>query len=180
MGTDTDTDVDADADTDADADADTDADTDSDTPSTEDTESEVNTSTDSDTETPLEFQDVCSFEEMVELGEPDAAGMVLVPPNHPDILYFGRVDCADPSAPTFAYPGVSIRIKFNGTDIDMEMTDRGTAEQPNFYNIIVDDTDPQVLELIPGRNTYILAENLSSDTHTVEIFKRIESNSNKG
>ncbi|MBN1653087.1 MAG: hypothetical protein JXA30_04855 [Deltaproteobacteria bacterium] len=124
--------------------------------------------------------DVCGFTAPVSLGEVEADGMVLVPPNHPDILYFGRIDCSTPLAPSFAFPGVSIRVAFNGDAIDIVFTDHGNANSPNYYNVIIDAGEPEVLEMIPGRNVYTLAENLSTGVHTVELFKRVESNQDEG
>ena len=146
---------------------------------------ETDSDTDSETETEDDFvpdpeANVCNFTEAVTLGEPDEDGMVLVPPNHPEIQYFGRVDCADPSAPAFGYPGVSIRAKFEGDAVDMVMDDSGNGDKINYYNVIIDDGEPTVLEMIPGENTYSLASELEDTEHTVEIYKRVESNYGAG
>ena len=109
------------------------------------------------------------------LGAPAADGYVTVPANHPDILYFGRVDCAVPTAPSFAWPGVSIRMQFQGTGVDMMLTDSGTAGEVNYYDVILDGGAPTDLQMMPGPQTYQLARNLAAGTHTVEIWKRIES-----
>ena len=124
--------------------------------------------------------DVCGFQEPVTLGEVDEDGMVHVPANHPEIRYMGRVDCTDPEAPAFGFPGVTIRARFEGTGIDTILVDNGTGDQPNFYNIIIDDGEPTVLETSPGENTYVLAEELDDAEHTVEIYKRVEYNAGKG
>ncbi len=129
---------------------------------------------------PGEKTDVCRFETPVTPGAPEADGMVVVPPDHPEIWYMGRVDCSDPSAPSFAFPGVSIRARFQGSALDMLFDDNGTASRTNFYNIIIDGGEPIVLEMVSGENRYELARNLPGGEHTVEIFKRVESNSNAG
>jgi len=98
-----------------------------------------------------------------------------VPANHPDILYFGRVDCSAPTAPAFAWPGVTIRMQFDGTGVDMMLTDFGTASEVNYYDVILDGGTPTDLQVMPGAQTYQLARNLAPGSHTVEIFKRIES-----
>ncbi len=124
--------------------------------------------------------DVCGFQDPVTLGAADEDGMVHVPANHPEIRYMGRVDCTDPEAPAFGFPGVTIRAGFEGTEIDMVLVDEGNSNEPNFYNIIIDDGEPMVLEAIPGENTYVLADALEDAEHTVEIYKRIESGGGRG
>ncbi len=111
--------------------------------------------------------------------------MVLVPPNHPNILYFGRVDCTDSKAPSFAFPGVSIRASFSGADsIDIILNDHGSAGSPNFYEVIIDDSENTArldISVSGGDTTYNIADGLSTNAvHTVEIFKRVESNGGQG
>ncbi len=121
------------------------------------------------------FGSVCGFTAPVTLGAAAADGYVTVPANHPDILYFGRVDCSTPTAPAFAWPGVSIRMQFEGTGVDLMLTDSGNAAEVNYYDVIIDGGTPTDLQMMPGAQTYQLARNLASGTHTVEVFKRIES-----
>ena len=127
-----------------------------------------------------DFPDVCQYSEAVSVGEPDDDGMVLIPPAHPDINYFGRVDCSNPDAPSFHFPGVSIRTSFTGTQIGMVFNDHGRAERRNYYNVIIDDGAPARLEMIPGEATYELASGLTDGPHTVEVFKRNESDWGSG
>lgn len=145
----------------------------------DDTEDDDEDDTDADMETYRDL-DVCKYTEEVAAGSVDSDGMVRIAPNHPDILYFGRVDCSDETAPSFAFPGVSIRAKFEGEAIDLLMKDYGNSSRINYYNVIIDDGDPSVLQVSPDQEVYELARNLSAGEHTVEIFKRIESNSNSG
>jgi hypothetical protein len=63
--------------------------------------------------------DVCKLKEDVAIGQEEEDGMVHIPADHPDIFYSGRVDCSNPAAPAFAYPGVSIRARFEGDAVDM-------------------------------------------------------------
>ncbi len=119
--------------------------------------------------------DVCKFTDPVSLGPPDAEGMVDVPANHPDIFYMGRIDCSNPLAPAFAFPGVSIRARFQGDALDMRLKDYGNAAVINYYNVMIDGGEPTVLEVAPDVEIYSLARGLPDAEHTVEIFKRIES-----
>jgi lysophospholipase L1-like esterase len=145
----------------------------------DDTTGDDEDDTDADMETYRDL-DVCKYTEDVASGSVDADGMVRISPNHPDILYFGRVDCSDETSPSFAFPGVSIRAKFEGEAIDLLMKDYGNSSRINYYNVIIDDADPVVLQVSPDQQVYELARNLSAGEHTVEIFKRIESNGNAG
>ena len=126
------------------------------------------------------FKDVCGFDKPVPAGHREPDGMVLVPPNHPHINYFGRIDCTDPMAPSFAFPGVSIRAKFSGHALDLVFHDHGNLSNINYYNIIIDDGPPEVLIMEPGIHTYKLARRLKGRTHTIEVFKRNESGDGQG
>ena len=162
------------------ADSDTDAGTDS---GQGDTETEIAVAfdfTDSDSVARGADDDVCAFAEAVTSGEPDTDGMVHVPANHPGINYFGRVDCSDPLAPSFAHVGVSIRAQFSGTALDMILSDHGSSQKPNFYNVVIDDGEPVALQVSSGENTYELARGLAAGVHTVEVFKRTESSYGDG
>ncbi len=141
---------------------------------------DTNSEGDTESDAPVSEADVCNFSSEVSLGEPDEDGMILVPPNHPEIRYFGRIDCANENAPSFAFPAVSIRAKFEGDAVGMIMNDHGSVDQPNFYNIIIDNKAPSVLEMTPGENAYLLGENLGQGAHIVEVFKRVEANSGTG
>ncbi len=120
---------------------------------------------------------VCGFKAAVSLGAPADDGFVDVPPNHPDILYSGRVDCSNPKAPAFAFPGVSIRLRFQGDAIDLRLTDHGTggATGTNYYDVIIDGAEPVVLQVSPTQEVYPIGRKLGPGEHTVEVFKRVES-----
>lgn len=119
--------------------------------------------------------DVCGFETEIPLGPIGADNMVTIPPAHPDIVYFGRIDCSNRNAPTFAHSGISIRMRFEGDAIDLQLKDFGDSALFNYYNIIIDDRPPFILEVSPKEERYPLARNLAHGPHTVEIFKRGES-----
>jgi lysophospholipase L1-like esterase len=104
--------------------------------------------------------------------------MIDITADHPDILYVGRVDRSNPTAPALSFPGISIRARFNGDAVDAVIRDFGNAEISNYYNIIVDGGEPTLLRLSPGEAVYELARDMGSGEHTVEIFKRGESGPN--
>ena len=124
---------------------------------------------------------VCGFTAPVEYGAPGVDGMVTVPPDDPNIFYLGRVDCR-PSGPAFAFPAVSVRLRFQGTALDLRLSDggTGTARSTNHYDVSLDGAAPIRLEVAAGDHTYPLARGLSGGEHTLEIVKRGESNGNTG
>lgn len=95
-----------------------------------------------------------------------------------NIRISGRVDKSDPNSVTFAFPGVSIKAKFEGTSIDAILTEygSGTATTTNYFNVIIDGGAPTILKLLSSQMVYNLATGLSDGVHTVELFKRTESN----
>lgn len=120
---------------------------------------------------------VCGFKAPVALGAPAADGFVDVPPAHPYILYFGRVDCSDAAAPAFAFPGVSIRMRFQGDALDLRLRDfgTGTPSTTNAYDVSFDGAAPVALQVSPSQEVYPIGRDLGPGEHTVEIWKRIES-----
>lgn len=125
--------------------------------------------------------DVCGFMDPVAEGKLGADGLVEIAPNHPLIHYAGRIDCNNAAGPAFAWPGVSIRVRFKGDALDMRLRDYGTGTPTttNYYNILVDG-NLTVLQVAPNQEVYELARNLAAGEHTVEIQKRIESNGGTG
>lgn len=101
-----------------------------------------------------------------------------ISPSHPLIRYTGRVDFSDPEAPFFSFPGVSIRVKFTGTQLRVQLDDnalRQDVDTTNYFNVIVDGGEPVLLKTTPEQKEYVLAEELDAGEHEVELFKRSES-----
>ncbi len=102
--------------------------------------------------------------------------------NDTKIQYSGRIDFVNPLQPTYIYPGVSIKAKFNGTGISATIYDygTGTAQTTNYYKVFIDGLiATEQLAMIPGLNTYTLASGLTAADHTVEIMKITEGASGK-
>ncbi len=112
---------------------------------------------------------------------PEEALKTLVLPNDTAIQYTGRIDFSDPLKPSFSYPGVSIKAKFEGTFIDLIMRDYNTGltylgEPDNdYYNILIDDKPVKVLKLNSRDTVYAAGKKLPEGIHTIEIIKRTES-----
>jgi lysophospholipase L1-like esterase len=99
-------------------------------------------------------------------------------PDDSSIQYTGRIDKSNRSAYTFSYCGVTIHTAFYGSFIEAEFTEygNGSAGGTNYFNVIIDgELQEKPLRLQPGKHVYTLAENLSEGAHTIELFKRTES-----
>lgn len=124
---------------------------------------------------------VCGFTEPVTYGAPGADGLVDVPPNDPNIFYMGRVDC-NAQGPAFAFPAVSVRVRFQGDALDLRLRDSGTgtATSTNHYDVSIDGAEPTRLQMMPGDQVYPLGRDLGAGEHIAEIVKRVESGGNSG
>ncbi len=130
---------------------------------------------------PLTSSGVCGFTAAVTYGAPGEDGLVEVPPNDPNIFYMGRVDC-NPAGPAFAFPAVTVRVRFQGDALDLRLRDSGTgtATTTNYYDVSIDGATPTRLQMIPGDQVYPLARDLAAGEHTAEVVKRVESGGNSG
>jgi lysophospholipase L1-like esterase len=88
----------------------------------------------------------------------------------------GRVDCEATDGPQFGFPGVSVRIKFEGTELRATIDDSGagTATTTNYLDVVVDGGDPVAFEVTGASTEYVLAEGLSEGEHEVLLWKRTE------
>lgn len=105
----------------------------------------------------------------------------LIRPSHGNVQVTGRVNTSNPYTYSFAFSGVSIKTAFNGTGISILLKEygSGTATTTNYCNVIIDGGEPTVLQLSKNQTEYVLASNLPKGNHTVEVFKRTESNVGK-
>ena len=94
-----------------------------------------------------------------------------IPANNNKIEYTGRIDFTNPLAPKFSYSGVSIRACFSGTYVSVIMDD-DTGQ--NYYNIILDGEVIDTFNVVVGKKSYNLAEDLKDTIHEIELFKRTE------
>ena len=88
-------------------------------------------------------------------------------------LYAGRIDFADPSAPSVSWPGSSIKANFTGASLAIKLDDQLGK---NYFNVIVDGEaqHPYVLEAKKGEQIYEISSALTPGNHSVEIYKRTE------
>jgi lysophospholipase L1-like esterase len=92
------------------------------------------------------------------------------------IQYTGRIDFSNPAKPSFSYPGISIKAKFQGSAIDIVMKDFGSGgdQGTNYYHILIDGALYKVLQVNNTDTLYTAARGLSDGDHTIEVFKRTE------
>lgn len=98
-------------------------------------------------------------------------------PTNDKIQYTGRIDFSTPTEPTYSFPGISIKAKFNGTGIQATIYDYslGTEKSTNYYKVFIDGAVyTEQLEMTSGENTYTLATGLSAGEHTIELMKITE------
>ncbi|MFN3404875.1 MAG: GDSL-type esterase/lipase family protein [Cytophagaceae bacterium] len=95
----------------------------------------------------------------------------------PLIQYTGRIDFANPKAPAYSFPGISIKASFTGTSVKAVIKDYGSGGNTttNYYNVFIDGVVVKVLKVIATDTLYPLASGLANVQHTVELFKRTES-----
>ncbi len=96
-----------------------------------------------------------------------------IKPDHKLIQYTGRVDFANPNQPLISWPGTSIKAKFTGDTLKVELDDQ---EGKNYFNVIIDGNEqfPHVIQAKQGSHIYPVAYYLNDGEHTVEIYKRTE------
>jgi lysophospholipase L1-like esterase len=94
----------------------------------------------------------------------------------PHVRATGRVDRRDPNAPSFAYPGVTFELAFEGEGLTVELDDsgRGDAQHTNHYQVVVDGEPTVDLAVKPGTHEYTLASGLEPGKHHVALYKKTE------
>ena len=97
-------------------------------------------------------------------------GAVTIDPSNTNILYSGRFNHSNPSQPRFGWSGTSIIANFEGTSLKASFDDEGD----NYLYVIVDDGEPEILNLNSNSTEYTLASGLTDEVHKIEIVKRTE------
>lgn len=95
--------------------------------------------------------------------------------NDPHIRYEGRIAFTDSTA-ELTWPASSVKVNFYGTRIRATLADE---RSDNNYNVIVDGKVISVLHPLQIKKEYVLVDGLPEGKHTLELFKRTESNMGK-
>ena len=96
---------------------------------------------------------------------------IYITANDPAIKYTGRIDFSHPGEAKFAYPGTSIKFKFEGKICNLHFSDYSVSEMANYYSILVDNEE----NVVGIQHDTIIKFKLSEGSHSIEIFKRTES-----
>ena len=100
---------------------------------------------------------------------PENATFIL--PSDPHIEYVGRISFANPDAPRFTYPGVSISALFEGTSLNMI-----AKPMSGYFMVRIDNNDPFKIDFANTTDSVItLASQLPDGIHEVFIMNCIES-----
>jgi len=102
------------------------------------------------------------------------------PSGPPAVRFVGRFDARDPAGPTCAWPGCRIVARFQGPSPSLKARFQETVESwmeggPSEWDVTIDGILQPKIVLAIGAHDYELATNLSAGVHTVELYKRSES-----
>jgi lysophospholipase L1-like esterase len=92
-------------------------------------------------------------------------------PDDPRIAIMGRLDRSDPTRPRLGFPGLTIRVQFEGPLLAMRVSD---TTGHSAFDVIVDGGEPHVVRCEQGERGYVLAEGLPDGRHSAEIVRRTE------
>jgi hypothetical protein len=100
------------------------------------------------------------------------AGLALVSPDAPELLYVGRFLQADRDRPLFGWQGSELLARFSGRRIGLRFEAREGGAV--FFNVIIDGEN-RILEIGgEGPRSYVLAAELSPGEHELVLYKRSE------
>jgi lysophospholipase L1-like esterase len=93
----------------------------------------------------------------------------LVPPSDPNIQYFGRWDLSNPKIAEADWPGVYLKVVFEGTGISVAL------EGQNVFEAMIDGSSSAILGVTDSLKTFSVASGLEPGRHTLILNKRSES-----
>jgi hypothetical protein len=90
------------------------------------------------------------------------------------VQFIGRFDTTDAVGPRTAWPGARIVARFDGTDVDVKLTQTdGFSVGPTYFNIIRDGAFTGTFS-VTGTQVVRIASGLAAGPYTIEIEKRTE------
>ncbi|MCL2726153.1 MAG: GDSL-type esterase/lipase family protein [Polyangiaceae bacterium] len=94
------------------------------------------------------------------------------------VQFVGRFDTREDAGPKCGWPGCRVIARFQGTttvSVKLEEIDAAWMRgNPSEWDVLVDGTLKPKLVLTPGVSDYVLADGLTPNDHTIEIYKRSE------
>lgn len=95
----------------------------------------------------------------------------LILPTHPDVAVMGRIDRTEAGQIRMGYPGVTLRLRFEGSGLTM----RASSTSPNSHiAVLLDGAEPRVVRLAKGDGDVVLAQGQGAGSHTVDVVHRTE------
>ena len=88
----------------------------------------------------------------------------------------GRYESRSNSAWRFSFPGISIKLRFKNTNISVRLQDFGNDGMNNHFNVLNDENIHSVIKLSNEIIDIELYKKADENWHTIELFKRTESN----
>jgi len=100
----------------------------------------------------------------------------IIKADNPNFQYTGRIDFTIPDKPVIYWPGSYIKANFEGSFLIINLEDE-TGE--SFYNVFIDNDyeNPYLIDCRLGNQIYLISTTLADTVHSLEIFRRTESNS---
>lgn len=87
------------------------------------------------------------------------------------VRWIGRVDLADANAPRFGWTASGFAARFTGTAVGVTMKN----DDAYFFQVVIDGKKGDRFRAAKGQATRNLASGLASGTHTLELYREIES-----
>lgn len=102
---------------------------------------------------------------------------VLLKPSNEVFRYVGRFDFSNPYQPRFAHSGCQIEFLFKGDELKFGVRDvvvNGGAENKNYFTVIINGEERQVLASTLGIKYHKIAVNSPDSFALIQVFKRTE------
>ena len=95
----------------------------------------------------------------------------------PALLYVGRFDTSDPAGPQMGWPGTQVVAQFNGTGVEVQLTQTdGYSGGPSWFNVVLDGVEGVPFSLEGTSVVIPLASGLAFGRHAITLEKRTEAN----
>lgn len=99
---------------------------------------------------------------------PVSAQSIAVSPDNPNIQYHGRWNLDNPTKPWVYWPGSMLVVTFEGMGVTIDIeVERGTEQ----FRVVLDGVPEAERRYITGRDTLVLASDVSAGAHTVHLMK---------
>ena len=106
----------------------------------------------------------------------NSASLQEISADNPNFQYLGRIELSEPTSPVFAYPASACQFNFEGTSLQLKITEDNWGEG-NYVGVYLDDNpEPIIIQLepTPEPKTYKIATDLTNTKHSALIVKRTD------